>query len=74
MGEADDDLTVRGERGSQSPDRAAEFDEPRQFVGDARRDVGHDLRVQLLELALDSLKGAEVAGDDPLGNRGDKRS
>ena len=34
MGQADDDLTVRGERGSQSPDRAAQLDEPRQFVGD----------------------------------------
>ena len=58
---------------SQSPDGAAELDEPRQVVGDALRDVGHDLRVQLLELALDSLKGAEVAGDDPLDNRCDKR-
>ena len=73
MRQRDDDLTVRRERTSQSPDRAAEFDQPRQVVGDALRDVGHDLRVQLLELALDSLEGAEVAGDDPLDNRCGKR-
>ena len=30
------------------------------------------LRVKLLQFALDLLEGAEVAGDDPIGNRRDK--
>ena len=73
MRQRDDDLTVRRERTSQRPDGAAEFDQARQIVGDALRDVGHDLRVQLLKLALDSLKGTEVARDDPLDHGCDKR-
>ena len=71
MCQGDNDLAVRGERPSQFPDRAAELDQPGQVVGDVLRCAGHDPRVQLLKLALDSLEGAEVAGDDPLETRGD---
>ena len=73
MCQSDNDLAVRGERPSQRPDRAAELDQPGQFAGDVLRCAGHDPRVQLLQFALDSLEGAEVAGDDPLENRCDER-
>ena len=73
MRQGDNDLAVRGERPSQRPDRAAELDQPGQIVGDVLRGAGHDPRVQLLQFALNSLEGAEVAGDDPLENRCDKR-
>ena len=59
MRERDYHFAVRGERTSQRPDRAAEFNQPRQLVGDVLRDVGHDVRVKLFQFALDFLEGAE---------------
>ena len=73
MGQSDNDFTVGGEGASQGADRAAQLDQPRQVVGGVLGDVGHHLRVELLQLAFDLLEGAEVAGHDPIDNRCDKR-
>ena len=73
MSQSDDHLAMWKERTPQRPDRAAKLDEPRQVVGDVLRDIRHDLGVELLEFCLDLLEGTEVARDDPLDSRCDKR-
>ena len=66
MRQSHDHFSVGGKRAAQSPDRAAQLDQPRQLVGNVLRDLGHHLRVQLFQLALHLLEGAEV-------NRRDER-
>ena len=71
--EGNDHFAVRGERTSQRPDRSADLDEPVQVVRGHFWRIGHDPRVEILQLPLDVIHGAKVAGDDPVENRCDER-
>ena len=64
---------MRGERPSQRPNRAADLDEPVQVFSSHLGGIGHDPRVEILQLPLDVIQGAEVAGDDPVENRCNER-
>ena len=71
--ERNDHFAMRGERPSQRPNRAADLDEPVQVFSSHLGGIGHDPRVEILQLPLDVIQGAEVAGDDPVENLGDER-